>query len=165
MITWFQPPAMCRVATHQTRLPRDTSSLALNAFRDRASTASMGKGLKPPLPPRPVMLLARTAILVTLSTEKLKPPMLRDSGAEQCEPAVLRSFCSQGSMAVQTFNLSVFPIHVSALLSINHKMPHHSHTGQGTRKHRGTAQRTMQSKSADSFCTQITGKAQRRCST
>ena len=34
MITEFQPPAMCRVANHQTRLPRATSSLALNAFRD-----------------------------------------------------------------------------------------------------------------------------------
>jgi len=32
----FQPPAMCRVANHQTRLPRATSSLALNASRDGA---------------------------------------------------------------------------------------------------------------------------------
>jgi len=31
---------MCRVANHQTRLPRATSSLALNAFRDGASTTS-----------------------------------------------------------------------------------------------------------------------------
>ena len=38
----FQPPAMCRVANHQTRLPRATSSLALNACRDGASTASLG---------------------------------------------------------------------------------------------------------------------------
>ena len=30
----FQPPAMCRVANQQTRLPRATSSLALNASRD-----------------------------------------------------------------------------------------------------------------------------------
>jgi len=29
MIIEFQPPAMCRVANHQTRLPRATSSLAL----------------------------------------------------------------------------------------------------------------------------------------
>ena len=28
----FQPPAMCRVANHQPRLPRATSSLALNAW-------------------------------------------------------------------------------------------------------------------------------------
>jgi len=42
MITWFQPPAMCRVANQQTRLPRATSSLALNACRDGASTASSG---------------------------------------------------------------------------------------------------------------------------
>ena len=33
---------MCRVANYQTRLPRATSSLALNAFRDGASTASLG---------------------------------------------------------------------------------------------------------------------------
>ena len=38
----FQPPAMCRVANQQTRLPRATSSLALNACRDGASTASLG---------------------------------------------------------------------------------------------------------------------------
>jgi len=33
---------MCRVASQQTRLPRATSSLALNASRDGASTASLG---------------------------------------------------------------------------------------------------------------------------
>jgi len=38
MIIWFQPPAMCRVANHQTRLPRATSSLTLNASRDGASS-------------------------------------------------------------------------------------------------------------------------------
>jgi len=42
VIIWFQPPAMCRVANHQTRLPRATSSLALSASRDGASTASLG---------------------------------------------------------------------------------------------------------------------------
>jgi len=36
MIIQFQPPAMCRVANHQTRLPRAISSLALNACRDAA---------------------------------------------------------------------------------------------------------------------------------
>ena len=41
MITEVQPPAMCRVANHQTRLPRATSSLALDAL-DRASTTSLG---------------------------------------------------------------------------------------------------------------------------
>ena len=40
MIIQFQPPVMCRVSNHQTRLPRATSSLALNASRDGASTAS-----------------------------------------------------------------------------------------------------------------------------
>ena len=39
VIIEFQPPAMCRVANHQTRLPRATSSLALNASKDGASTA------------------------------------------------------------------------------------------------------------------------------
>ena len=38
----FNPPAMCRVTNHQTRLPRATSSLALNASRDGASTATLG---------------------------------------------------------------------------------------------------------------------------
>ena len=33
---------MCRITNHQTRLPRATSSLALNACRDGASTASLG---------------------------------------------------------------------------------------------------------------------------
>ena len=36
------PPAMCRVTNHQTRLPRATFSLALNASRDGASTTSLG---------------------------------------------------------------------------------------------------------------------------
>jgi len=38
----FHPPAMCRVAKHQTRLLRATSSLSLNASRDGASTTSLG---------------------------------------------------------------------------------------------------------------------------
>ena len=42
MIIWFQPPAMSRVTNQQTRLPRAISSLALNASRDGASTASLG---------------------------------------------------------------------------------------------------------------------------
>ena len=33
---------MCRVANHETGLPRATSSLALNASRDGASTTSLG---------------------------------------------------------------------------------------------------------------------------
>ena len=33
---------MCMVTNHETRLPRATSSLALNASRDGASTASLG---------------------------------------------------------------------------------------------------------------------------
>ena len=36
------PHAMGRVTNHQTRLSRATSSLALNASRDEASTASLG---------------------------------------------------------------------------------------------------------------------------
>jgi len=42
MLNWFQPPAMCRVANQQPRLPRATYSLALNACRDGASAASLG---------------------------------------------------------------------------------------------------------------------------
>ena len=42
MIIQFQPPAMCRVVNQQARLPTATSSLALNASRDGASTASLG---------------------------------------------------------------------------------------------------------------------------
>jgi len=42
MFIEFQPPAMCRVANQQPRLPRATSSLALNACRDGVSTASLG---------------------------------------------------------------------------------------------------------------------------
>ena len=38
----FQPPAVCRVSNQQPRLPRATSSLALNGSRDGASTASLG---------------------------------------------------------------------------------------------------------------------------
>jgi len=42
----FNPPAVCRVTNQQTRLPRATSSLALNASRDGASTASLGNLLQ-----------------------------------------------------------------------------------------------------------------------
>ena len=38
----FNPPAIYSVANQQPRLPRATSSLALNACRDGASTASLG---------------------------------------------------------------------------------------------------------------------------
>jgi len=50
MLIQFPPPAMCRVANQQPRLPRATSSLALNACRDGASTASLGNlfGASPP---------------------------------------------------------------------------------------------------------------------
>ena len=35
----FQPPAMGRIATHQIRLPRAPSSLALSTSKDGAPTA------------------------------------------------------------------------------------------------------------------------------
>ena len=41
----FQPPAMCRVANQQPRLPRATSSLALNA----------SMGIPPPSPSHPII--------------------------------------------------------------------------------------------------------------
>ena len=42
MIIEFQPPSVGKVTNHQTRLPRATSSLALNASRDGASTTPLG---------------------------------------------------------------------------------------------------------------------------
>jgi len=42
VIILFQPPAMCRVANEQTRLPRATSSLALNVSSNGASTTFLG---------------------------------------------------------------------------------------------------------------------------
>ena len=42
----FNPPAMFRVTNLQTRLPRTTSSLALYASRDGASTASLGNPIQ-----------------------------------------------------------------------------------------------------------------------
>ena len=42
MLISFQPPAMCRVANQQPRLPRAPSNLALNSFREGASTTSLG---------------------------------------------------------------------------------------------------------------------------
>jgi len=55
VLTQYHPPAMCRVANQQPRLPSATSSLALNACRDGASTASLGNlfSASPPsfLPP------------------------------------------------------------------------------------------------------------------
>jgi len=43
-------PAVCRIANHQTRLPRATSSLALSVSSDGASTTSLGNlfGVSPP---------------------------------------------------------------------------------------------------------------------
>ena len=41
---------MCRVSNQQSRLPRATSSLALNACRDGASTASLGNLGYPSVP-------------------------------------------------------------------------------------------------------------------
>jgi len=38
----FQPPAMGRAATHQLRLPRAPSILALNTSRNGAPTAALG---------------------------------------------------------------------------------------------------------------------------
>ena len=51
MLIELQPPAMSRVANQQTRLPRATSSLALNACRDGASTASLGNLFSASPPP------------------------------------------------------------------------------------------------------------------
>ena len=63
MLIQFQPPAMCRVTNQQTRLPRATSILALNACRDGASTPPwatcsvrqhhLGEKLLPDIQPKP----------------------------------------------------------------------------------------------------------------
>jgi len=66
MIIKFQPPATCRVAHHQTRLPSAKSSLALNAFRDGASTTSLGNLFQ-----RVTTLWVKNFLLISL----LKPPL------------------------------------------------------------------------------------------
>ena len=73
----FQPPAMCRVANQQTRLPRATSSLALNACRDGASTPPwatcsvrhhpLGEKLPPNIQTKPPLSQFNT-IALSLST-------------------------------------------------------------------------------------------------
>jgi len=66
----FQPPAMCRVANQQPRLPRATSSLALNACRDGAFTPPwatcsvrhhpLGEKLPPHIQPKPPLSQFKT---------------------------------------------------------------------------------------------------------
>lgn len=70
-------------------------------------------------PQVPVMLLARTAMLVPLRTEKLNPPVLRDvlSSASQPRSRAPANEAAHGCTA--TFDPSVFAIHVSAFLSTN----------------------------------------------
>ena len=46
----FQLPATGRAATHQLRLPRAPSSLALNTSRNGAFTASLGSSASAPTP-------------------------------------------------------------------------------------------------------------------
>ena len=46
MLIRFQTPCCVQVTNQQTRLPRATSSLALNASRDGESTASLGNLLQ-----------------------------------------------------------------------------------------------------------------------
>jgi len=71
VILEFSPPAMCRVANHQTRLPRATSSLALNASTDGASTLlgqpvpvlhhPLGEKLLPNIQPKPPLSQFKTS--------------------------------------------------------------------------------------------------------
>jgi len=42
-IIWFQPPAIGRVANHQIRRPKIPFNLPLNASRDGAPTAPLGR--------------------------------------------------------------------------------------------------------------------------
>ena len=85
MIIQFQPPAMCRAANHQPRLPRATSSLALNACRDGASTASLGnlwtvrhhplgEKLPPNIQPKPPLSQFKTTPPCPITTHPHKQP-------------------------------------------------------------------------------------------
>ena len=85
----FNPPAMCRVANQQTRLPRATSSLALSACRDGASTTSLGNLFQrkymhqpPTCFPAPFQLLRRNRTL--LQWKKADDQLLAEQTAVSC---------------------------------------------------------------------------------
>ena len=80
----FQPPAMCRVTNQQPRLPRATSSLALNACRDGASTPPwatcsvrhhpLGEKLPHNIQPRPPQSQIRTILPCPITIHPHKQP-------------------------------------------------------------------------------------------
>ena len=78
------PPAMCRVANQQPRLPRATSSLALNACRDGASTAPwatcsvrhhpLGEKLPPNIQPKSPLSQFKTIPPCPITIHSCKQP-------------------------------------------------------------------------------------------
>jgi len=79
MLIPFQPPTICRGTNQQPRLPRATSSLALNACRDGASTPPwatcsvrhhpLGEKLPPHIQPKPPLShLKPFPLVLSLST-------------------------------------------------------------------------------------------------
>ena len=84
MLIQFQPPAMCRVANQQPRLPRATSSLALNACRDGASTPPwatcsvrhhpLGEKLLPHIQPKPPLSQSKTIPPCPITVHPHKQP-------------------------------------------------------------------------------------------
>ena len=87
MLIQFQPPAVCGVANQQTRLPRATSSLALDACRDGASTASLGTGPKGPTHcPRTIHPQFPPPALCTPITEHPVLPAPHDPTSQHCTP-------------------------------------------------------------------------------
>ena len=88
MLIQFQPPALCRVANQQPRLPRATSSLAWNACRDGASTPPwatcsvrhhpLGEKLPPHIQPKPPLSQLKTIppCPITIHPHKQPFPLL-----------------------------------------------------------------------------------------
>ena len=81
MTIQFQPPAVCRVANQQPRLPRATSSLALNACRDGAPTASLGSLFSASSPPCSVSALLSCEQIHT--TSLFKDKIIRVNGSDE----------------------------------------------------------------------------------
>jgi len=79
------PPAMCRVINHQTRLPRATSSLALKASRDGASTTSLGNLCHYPLCEKQLMLVSLTGLSSIIMLPTIKQTSVMAQTRCNCE--------------------------------------------------------------------------------
>jgi len=73
---------MCRVANHQTRLPRATSRLALNASRDGASTTSLGNLY-------PLLFICSLQVLGGHSEVSPEPSLLRAKQSHFPQPFLI----------------------------------------------------------------------------